>query len=104
MWASCGVAIDQTHIYNHASVLDASMRAKHLVSGSGSAQEVTTWDREHEISDGRLELGIALPNRPHRETLRGWQGPYLAGFQRIAPIEEQTKYMPGHSYSHKART
>ena len=43
-----------------------------------------------------MELDIALPNQPHHDSLRGWQGPYLAGFQRIAAIDKQAEYIPGH--------
>jgi hypothetical protein len=102
VWASCRVRIDQTHVRNHASVLGANMRDKNLLCVSVSGQKPPKWTKMGR-DRLRVELDIALPNRPHREMLRGWDGPYLAGFQRIAAIDKQTKYITGHSRSHKAK-
>jgi len=88
--------IDHAGIHNHTSALNANARAKHLLwvsqfgqrlSKNACLRNVNTnlrWDKE------RVELDLALPNQPHRDSLRGWQGPYLAGFQCIAAIDKQT--------------
>lgn len=100
MWASCRVVIDQTHIYNHGK------RTRYEYEGQTPVTRVCVWSKPTEVDNrhlpgnantkartGRGSTGaveVVLPNRPHREALRGWHGPYLARFQRIAPIDKQT--------------